>query len=97
MNFILYVFVSVVVAMSNLAFADSYVPLHSCAPPVIPTGSISNNEVDALNIDIESYRKCIQQFIREQNAAIDMHERAHQEAVNEWNLFVKNNKLNSLN
>lgn len=80
--------------LAGVAHAHSYWSLdHSCSQPSKPFEFNSQWEVDQFNMDVEEYKRCIQDFVDEQNDAIANHGRAAEEAVDEWNNFV-NYELN---
>jgi hypothetical protein len=70
------------------AFADQVPPTHSCTQLHKPLKFKREAEVNAYKVQVESYRKCINDFIEEQNQAIQKHKDAANHAIEEWNFFV---------
>lgn len=71
------------------AFADQVTPKHSCTQPGKPLKFKSEAEVSVYKAQVEVYRKCINDFIEDQNRAIQKHKDAANNAAEEWNFFVK--------
>ncbi len=70
------------------ASADKITPTHSCKQPARPAKFKTEAEVNSYKAEIEVYRKCINDFIEEQNQAIERHRAAANQAITEWNFFV---------
>ncbi len=70
------------------AFADKVPPAHSCTQPHRLFKFKTEAEVDAYKAQVESYRKCINDFVEEQNQAIQKHKAAANRAIEEYNFFV---------
>ena len=70
------------------AFADKVPPAHSCTQPHRPFKFKTEAEVDAYKAQAESYRKCINDFVEEQNQAMQKHKDAANRAIEEYNFFV---------
>jgi len=69
---------------------------HECLRPVWPSDLASQSEVEKYNKEVEAYRNCIQQFVKEQHEVILRHQEAIQRhtgaaeaAIKEWNDFVE--------
>ena len=77
------------VAPSLSVFADMYSPSPSCSKPYKPYQFNSQWELDAFNRDVENYKRCITNFINEQNEASEHHKEAANNAIEEWNRYVK--------
>lgn len=75
--------------IAGVAYADSYPPSHSCQKPTKPYKFTSSWEVEQFKSDVERYKQCISDFVDEQNEAIRNHKRASQEAIEEWNGYVR--------
>jgi hypothetical protein len=73
---------------SLTAFADKITPTNSCTKPHRPFKFKSEAEVSDYKAQVESYRKCINDFVEEQNQAIEKHKAAANQAITEWNFFV---------
>ena len=76
------------VFLPAFAFADRVSPAHSCIQPHKPVKFNNEAEVNAHKVRVESYRKCINDFVEEQNQAIEKHKDAANRAIEEWNFFV---------
>lgn len=74
---------------SQVALADSYTPSHYCSKPYKPFEFNSQWEVDNFFSEVESYKNCIEEFVEEQQNAIRKHQTASEEAIDEWNSFVR--------
>jgi hypothetical protein len=73
---------------SSFACADKITPTNSCIKPHHPYKFKSESEASDYKAHVESYRKCINDFIEEQNQAIEKHKAAANQAITEWNFFV---------
>ena len=73
--------------------ADSFQPSHYCNKPYKPYQFSSDYEIQRFNQEVETYKNCMSDFIDEQNDAARKHQRAAEEAIDEWNSFV-NYELN---
>jgi hypothetical protein len=73
---------------STSASADKITPTHSCKQPTRPSKFKTEVEVSNYKAQIEGYRKCINDFVEEQNQAIEKHKAAANQAITEWNFFV---------
>jgi hypothetical protein len=70
------------------AFADKVPPTHSCTQPHRPFKFKTEAEVNAYKARVESYRTCINDFVEEQNQAMQKHKDAATRAIEEYNFFV---------
>jgi hypothetical protein len=86
---LLVLFLSIVVASTNTATADSWGVSHSCSKPYKPYQFNSEYEYQNFLEEVETYKRCIQDFIEEQGNAVDEHSNAASEAIEEWNRFIK--------
>ena len=73
-------------------FADKITPTHHCIQPNRPSKFKNDEEVNKYKAQIEVYRKCINDFVEEQNQAIEKHKAAANQAVTEWNFFVNSER-----
>jgi hypothetical protein len=73
---------------SASAFADKITPTHSCKQPNRPFKFKTEAEVERYKAQVETYKKCINDFIEEQRQAIQKHKDAADQAITEWNFFV---------
>ena len=82
-----------IVAFPQLGDADSWEPSHSCSKPHKPYEFTSQWQIDSFFNNVARYKNCIEEFIEEQEEAIENHMDASQEAIDDWNSFV-NYELN---
>jgi hypothetical protein len=79
----------VVFGLSSIAAADMFRPSHYCSKPYKPFEFDSQREVDNFNDDVEDYSRCINDFVEEQTEEAQKHQRAAEDAIDEWNSFVR--------
>jgi hypothetical protein len=82
------IFTACCLALPAIAQAES-TPMHYCSQPQKPYKFTSEWEVSSFKSDVETYRRCIEDFVDEQNEAIKKHREAANDAIDEWNLFLK--------
>lgn len=70
------------------ARADMFAPSHTCSKPYVPTSFSSNSELESFKLDVEQYKRCIEDFVNDQKDAIKKHKEAADDAIDEWNSFV---------
>lgn len=75
------------------AMADTFQPDHNCRKPVKPYQFTSQWEIDSFRNDVEEYKRCITEFVEEQQDSIRKHSQAADNAIEDWNSFV-NSELN---
>lgn len=75
-------------ALSAMAQAES-TPVHYCSKPYKPYKFTSEWEVSSFKRDVETYKRCIEDFVEEQNEAIRRHRSAANDAIGDWNRFLK--------
>lgn len=80
----------VVIGCSCACFADSISPSHNCDKPIKPYKFKSQEQVDLFMVEVDRYQNCINKFVEEQNAKIQIHRDAAEAAVKEWGNFYKN-------
>lgn len=80
---------AILLAVSVPGIADMFTPSNSCYKPSKPYQFNSQWEVDNYNNEVDRYKRCIQDFIDEQNDAAQKHLDAAEEAADEWNRFVR--------
>lgn len=85
---IAFTLLSIYLSFSNAAVADTFTPMQSCNKPIKPFQFNSQYELDSFNMDVEEYKRCISDFIDEQNRAAQKYMTAVEEAIDEWNSFV---------
>lgn len=76
-------------AASTPANADTFDPSHLCRKPTKPTVVQSKFDIDMFVDDVERYKRCIADFVEEQNEQAAKHQAAAEEAIDEWNRFVR--------
>jgi len=59
-----------------------------CARPIKPTSFTDNRAIRNYNDDVNRYKACIDDFIREHSAIADKESRAVNDAIAEWNSFA---------
>ncbi len=78
----------VTLAISLPVLADMFTPSHSCSKPYKPYQFNSQWELDNFNDDVQRFKRCISDFVEEQNEAAEKHQQAASDAIDEWNRFV---------
>jgi len=76
------------VTVTSLSVYAEYVSSHSCSEPYKPYQFTTQYEVDAYNDETEEFRTCIEDYIEEQNDAVRDHQRAAEDAIDDWNNFA---------
>ena len=71
------------------AHADIFTPSHSCSKPYKPYEFTSDWEVQNFRNEVEDYERCINDFVEAQEDAIRKHQEAAQDAIDEWNNYVR--------
>lgn len=74
--------------ISSCAFADMFAPRPYCNAPIKPYTFNNQWEIDRFESDVERYKLCITDFVKKQQDAIDVHSKAAQDAIDQWNSFV---------
>lgn len=74
--------------VTSVAYADLFAPSHSCYEPWKPYEFSSRWEAENFRSEVEEYRQCIADFVEEQKEAIERHQEAAEEAIDEWDRFV---------
>lgn len=82
-----------VLAIAVPAMADMLTPSHSCSKPYKPYQFNYQWELDNFNDEVQRYKRCISDFVDEQNEAAEQHQQAASDAIDEWNNYV-NYELN---
>ncbi len=75
--------------VSQLVFADKYVPEHLCFKPERPLFMASSYHQEIYQQDIKQYKFCIREFITDQERAIIIHKESIKKATGHWNEFVE--------
>ena len=78
-----------IVLTATTVMADSYPPSPSCSKPYKPYKFNSNAEIQNYTNDLEQYKRCIKNFVDEQQQAIEVHKNAATQAIDEWNRFIR--------
>jgi hypothetical protein len=76
------------VTATSLSVYAEYVSSHSCSEPYKPYQFTTQYEVDTYNDETEEFRTCIEDYIEEQNDAVRDHQRAAEDAIDDWNNFA---------
>jgi TATA-binding protein-associated factor Taf7 len=71
------------------AQAENHDPSPSCSKPNKPYEFNSQSELDSFNNAVQQYQRCLYDFVDEQEEAIQRHQRAANDAIGEWNNFVR--------
>jgi hypothetical protein len=71
--------------------ADMGSPSHNCSKPkpYDPIENRSKSDLDMYVDSVDRYKRCIDEFVEEQNKAANRHHEAAQAAIEEYNSFVK--------
>jgi len=75
--------------ITSPGYADSYPPSHYCRKPFKPYQFNSQWELNNFNDEVQRYKRCISDFVEEQEEAIEQHKQAAEDAIEEWNSFVR--------
>ncbi len=75
-------------ASGPAVLADTTLPLHKCVAPLRQREFASQVLLERYKSTVELYRTCLEAFVKEQEAAIELHRRAAQSAIDDWNKFV---------
>lgn len=78
-----------VVSLPASALADMFTPSPSCSKPYKPFEFSSRFEYDSFMDDVRRYKQCISDFAEEQQEAARRHTEAAEEAIDEWNSYVR--------
>lgn len=78
-----------IVLISGIAAADFGPPMLSCFKPSKPFQFNSENEVKSFYDDVDTYKSCINDFVKQQQRAVEAHKSAADTAINQWNMFVR--------
>ncbi len=79
----------VFVSITSTVMGHMFAPTHTCSKPFAPYRFDSQWQYDNYIADVNRYRRCIETFVDEQNAAADRHLQAANNAIDEWNRFVR--------
>ena len=69
--------------------ADMFTPSYFCSKPSKPYQFTSQYEVDSFNNNVERYKQCVFDFVEEQNDQALKHQEAANDAIDDWNNFVR--------
>ncbi len=72
------------------AHADMFKPSPSCSKPYKPYQFTSEWQVSSFKQEVEAYGKCIDRFVTEQRDEAKTHADAANDAIREYNSFVRN-------
>lgn len=76
-------------AVAGTASADMFTPSHSCRKPHKPYEFRDEWHVQSFQDEVERYKRCIEEFVDEQNDEAQNHQEAAGDAIDEWNRFVR--------
>ena len=76
-----------ILVFSAQANDDDLAP--SCSKPYKPDQFNTQAELDKYNTDVQQYQRCLYDFVTEQEEAIQRHQHAANNAIDEWNSFVR--------
>jgi hypothetical protein len=69
--------------------ADTFKPNAYCTKPTKPYQFTNDWQITQYRNDVERYQRCISDFVESQNKAIKNHQKAAEDAIEEWNRYVK--------
>ena len=81
--------VALFVAATSPTQADIFSPSHSCSKPYKPFQFNDDWEVQRFEAEVRRYKQCITDFVEDQEREIQNHRDAAEEAIDEWNRFVR--------
>jgi len=73
----------------SLAFADDGVDTHECAKPAELAPGELRGRVTEYKRQVEAYKRCIREYSEQQQKAAEAHHKAAEDAIQEWNSFVR--------
>jgi len=79
----------VLLSLAAFVQADKYVPEHLCFKPERPLFMASPYHRQQYKQDINQYKFCIRDFIKDQERAIIIHKEAIKKATSNWNEFIE--------
>jgi len=80
---------AVLPAMASAGIYSERMPTHSCRKPYKPYKFNSEWEVQNFKDEVDRYKRCLKDFVQDQKDAIDQHQEAANDAVDEWNRYAK--------
>ncbi|MEZ9874671.1 hypothetical protein [Vibrio breoganii] len=80
---------ALLICSSGPASADYFQPSHTCTKPYKPYQFETDYDVQRFKDEVERYRRCIEDFVQQQNQAVTNHQNAANTAIEEWNWYVK--------
>ena len=72
----------------SVAQSDASPPAPKCTAPLKQTEFATRFQVDRYKATVDLYRSCLEDFVKEQERAIENHRQAVQSAIDDWNKFV---------
>ena len=69
-------------------YGDTLPPSFNCARPLKQTTFATQLDLDRYKMAVDRYRSCLEAFVKEQEKAIEIHRRAAQSAIDDWNQFA---------
>jgi hypothetical protein len=70
------------------AFADMFSPSNSCSKPNKPYQFKDGYELERFKDEVQSYKFCIEAFVKKQNNEAEQHYNAAKKAIDEWNNYA---------
>ncbi len=77
--------IAVLVLLSVTVCADMITPPHNCSKPSTPSQFATEAERGAFNRQIRTYKRCLSDFVNEQNKEARIYSEAARSAANELN------------
>lgn len=74
--------------VAPISYADMFTPSQSCPKPWKPYEFEDEWTYQRFLDDVENYKRCINNFVDEQNDEARKHLEAAEDAVDEWNNYV---------
>ena len=75
-------------AISLPVLADMVSRSSSCSKPFRPSKITTQSEMDKFNRNVNTYKKCITDFVDEQQEAAKRHQKSASDAISKWNKYV---------
>ena len=72
--------------------AETALPSHNCTAPLKQREFATQFQLDRYKNIVDLYRDCLDAFVREQEKGIEIRRQAIQNAIDDWNKFVGEEK-----
>ena len=63
-------------------------PFHTCTAPIKRQSFATKAQLDNYRAEVDAFRTCIEKYVKEQEAVIEVHRQAAQTAIDDWNKFI---------